>query len=361
MPAPRRYGAIEGRTASVIYLHIGRNKAGSTTLQDFFLKNIAELERHGIHYALYGHLKDSVPGVPGFDRQDAIASYARTYPERSLLISHEWMLQWDAIHAEIMAAALRGLPVKIIVHMRPYPSWICSNYAQDVRIGESSEHFDDYFESFRPKLSMWPDLRRWGELFGWDNVIVRLIDARNTPWRSLTGDFLEILGLDAGLGSAVPPSNQSPSWAITEFLRAMSQLKAGPATTEALQKLLQKFLDANPLIGRDVQYLTPAQGRQVAEIYAEDIARINDFANARLDPEPLAALPDRPFLPAFRQLPPVILRDFADRAGARDFMSVHPEATAALQGLGLLRRPFGEGMRGMAAAVRRRYGFTTGI
>jgi hypothetical protein len=193
----------------VIYLHIGRNKAGSTTLQDFFLKNIAELERHGIHYALYGHLKDSVPGVPGFDRQDAIASYARTYPERSLLISHEWMLQWDAIHAEIMAAALRGLPVKIIVHMRPYPSWICSNYAQDVRIGESSEHFDDYFESFRPKLSMWPDLRRWGELFGWDNVIVRLIDARNTPWRSLTGDFLEILGLDAGLGSAVPPSNQS--------------------------------------------------------------------------------------------------------------------------------------------------------
>ncbi len=337
----------------MIYLHIGRNKAGSTTLQDFFVKNAATLEQHNIHYGLYGHLKDSVPGILGFDFPTAIADYARANPGKSILISHEFMLPWEAIHAEIMAEELHGLPVKIIVHIRPYPSWICSNYAQDIRIGESDRNFDDYFESFRPKLSVWPDLRRWGELFGWRNVVVRLVDARHTPWHDLTSDFLAIMGLNTALDRPLQPSNQAPHWAITELLRALAPLQIGPGATAMLSNLLQKSLHSNPLIGREIEYLTQAQRREAAKVYADDITAINAVTDSRLEIDPHQVLPERMFLPAFEQLPPAILQDFAARASTWDFTPFQAESTAALQKLGVRKRPLVTLIQKYASALRR--------
>ncbi len=338
----------------MIYLHIGRNKAGSTTIQDFCLRNLDVLEQNGIRYALYSHLKDSVPGVLGFQHQLDLKDYAHAHPDVNILISHEWLFNLEEIHIESVTAALRGLPVKIIAFIRPYHSWVCSSYAQDIRSGESRSDFDVYFESLRPRFAVWPCLQRWGQRVGWDRMIVRLIDRQNTPWERITEDFMTAIDLQPDIGVPVPTSNQGTHWAITELLRALAGSEIGPGETQALVNVLQKSLHANPDVVPDMQYLTQAQGQELAEIYADDIARINAFTGAGLAPERLPVLPRRPFLPAFRHLPQALLVDFAARAGAEDFMSIHPEAAAAALRLGVARQPFGARLRAMASAVRRR-------
>jgi len=338
----------------VIYLHIGRNKAGSTTLQDFCLRNLDVLEQNGIRYALYSHLKDSVPGVLGFAHQLYLRDYALAHPDVNILISSEWMFYFDDFHTGSMADALRGLPVRIIAYIRPYDSWICSSYAQDIRSGESRDDFDTYFESLRPRLTVWPCLQRWGERFGWDNIIVRLIDRQNTPWDRIIEDFLTALGLDPDIGAPVPASNQGTHWAVTELLRALAGSGVSPADTRELISLLQTSLQANPGVGRAIQYLTQAQAQELAEKYQDDIAKINAFTNAGIDPEPLQVLPERLFLPSFRLLPAPILADFAARAGARRFMALHPNASAAARSLGVAKHPFGARLRARVEAIRRR-------
>jgi hypothetical protein len=337
----------------LIYLHIGRNKAGSTTLQDFFLHNRAVLEQNNIRYALYSHLKDSVPGVLGFAHQLDIKDYAHAHPDVNLLISSEWMFYFNEFHTSSVADALRGLPVKVIAYIRPYHSWVCSSYAQDIRSGESRDDFDAYFESLRPRFAVWPCLRRWGEQMGWDNIVVRLIDRQNTPWDRITEDFLTLLGLEPDIGVPVPASNRGTHWAITELLRALAGNGVGLGETRELTKLLENALDADPHFDRDIQYLTPVQGAELAAVYQDDFAKINAFTGAGIIPEPLPHLPERPFLPAFSHLPPAILRDFAARARARNFIALHPGAAAAAQGLGVLKEPFGARLRRMAAAIRR--------
>jgi hypothetical protein len=317
----------------VIYLHIGRNKAGSTTLQDFFIENHAELLRHGMRYALYSHLKDSVPGILGLAHQEEVAAYARAHPDENILISQEFMFHWPQFYTEVMVKALRGLEVKVIAYIRPYPSWVCSNYAQDVRSGSNKLDFDAYFEAFRPLVSVWPDLRQWGEQLGWENIIVRLIDRRNTPWDRLASDFLIAIGLDPSLGTPVPASNKAPRWGMVELMRSLAKLRAEPETLEILTTMLRRCLDANPRAGRNIQYLTPNQQSELVELYARDIANINAHTGARLTPEPIVALPKRPFLPSFDRLPAAVLDDFNRRTRDPDFVSQHPAAAALARAL----------------------------
>ena len=332
----RRIVAPRPDTAPTIYLHIGRNKAGSTTLQDFFLAHRAELDRGGVRYALFGHLKDSVPGVIGFGFPDELGAYARAHPDKAVLVSNEFMFAWPHEYTQAMLAGLKGLDVRIIAYVRPYESWLCSSYAQDVRNGESRRDIDRYLERLRPRISAWPHLEAWGEGVGWDRIRVRSIDAGAAASGELVSDCLSAIGLDPGLGIAMPPSNQAPHWATVELLRRLIDRdldqpwdEAGLAIALPLRRLFEECLAAWPGFDRRVQYLTPGQTRELVELYNRDLAAIGARTGDIIAPRSIGDLPARPFLPALDQVPAAILRDFAGRAVAPAFARLHPEAAAA--------------------------------
>ncbi|MEI9987955.1 MAG: hypothetical protein WDN69_35555 [Aliidongia sp.] len=202
----------EDGAAPRIHLHIGRNKAGSTTLQDFFLAERDTLAASGLRYCLFGHLKDSVPGVLGFQTQFELADHARAGHDRAYLVSNEFMFGWPRDYTDSMAAGLAGFDVRIIAYIRPYGAWVCSAYADAVKHGESSRDFDNYLDWLRPRISAWPYLEGWGEAFGWDRVRVRSIDPRDLEGGDLIGDCLSALGLDPAPAVAAGRSNRAPDF-----------------------------------------------------------------------------------------------------------------------------------------------------
>ena len=112
-----------------IVLHIGRNKAGSTTIQDFCLQEQRTLASQGVTYALFGHLSHSRVDTPGFATFEGLREHALAYPRSTLLVSNEFMFGWPDEFTRAAARVLADCDVQILAYIRSYDEWIVSAYA----------------------------------------------------------------------------------------------------------------------------------------------------------------------------------------------------------------------------------------
>lgn len=323
----------EGGAGPRIYLHIGRNKAGSTSLQDFFLAQRDALAAAGLRYCLFGHLKDSVPGVLGFQTQFELAAHARAGADPAYLVSNEFMFGWPLDYTDSMAAGLAGFDVRIIAYIRPYGAWIRSAYADAVKNGENSRDFDRYLDWMAPRISAWPYLEGWGEAFGWDRVRIRSLDPADLVGGELIGDCLTALNLEPALATGAARSNQAPDWPVVEMLRRLITRddEAGwdPAArriADPLRALMEACLSERPVA--PIDYLTATQAARLAELYNRDLDLLAERTGVALQPERPTGR-DRAALPDFSQIPADLRARWAARAAAPEFRRDHPEAAEA--------------------------------
>ena len=130
----------------MIYLHIGRNKAGSTSIQDYFARHHAAMQARGVEYVLFGHMQGSVPGVAGFSSTGELAAYARRNPDLDLFLSNEFMAAAPQGFIDEAAANFKGLDVTLMAYIRDYNSWLVSGYGFDIRAGWNARDFDAYLK-----------------------------------------------------------------------------------------------------------------------------------------------------------------------------------------------------------------------
>ena len=319
-----------GSAGPRIHLHIGRNKAGSTSLQDFFLAEREALAAAGLRYCLFGHLHDSVPGVLGFPTQFELADHARAGAERAYLVSNEFMFGWPLDYTDSMATWLAEFDVRIIAYIRPYGAWIGSAYADAVKNGENSRDFDHYLDWMTPRISAWPYLEGWGKAFGWDRVRVRSLDPLDLVGGDLIGDCLTALGLDPTHAAGIGRSNQAPDWPVVEMLRQLvtrddeaGWQPAGRRIADPLRALMADCLAETPV--PPIDYLTAAQARHLADLYNRDLDLLAERTGVALQPE-RASGRDRGAVPDFQQIPADLRARWAARAAAPEFCRDHPEA-----------------------------------
>ena len=320
-----------------IHLHIGRNKAGSTSLQDFFLAERDTLAAAGLRYCLFGHLHDSVPGVLGFPTQLELADHARAGAERAYLVSNEFMFGWPLDYTDSMATWLAEFDVRIIAYIRPYGAWIRSAYADAVKNGENSRDFDRYLDWMAPRISAWPYLEGWGEAFGWDRIRIRSLDPRDLVGRDLIADCLTALDLAPALATGAGRSNLAPDWPVVEMLRQLITRddEAGwqpeaRRIADPLRALMTGRLAETPV--PPIEYLTTAQAQSLAELYNRDLELLAERTGVALQPERPTGR-DRGAVPDFQQIPPDLRARWAARAAAPEFRRDHPEAAEAAQRL----------------------------
>lgn len=211
---------MPAQTPSVV-LHIGRNKAGSTSIQTFCARQEAWLGAHGIHHARFGHMARAggaaamrdAPTVPD------LARIAQAMAPARVLISNEFMVGWPDEYTEALARDLRGIEARILIYVRAYPEWVASTYAQAVANGETHWDFSTYLAKFTPRISFRPILAAYARCFGWDRIAVRGFEAALSAPGGLIGDFCAALGLPAPPCAETVHENAAPSWPVLETLR----------------------------------------------------------------------------------------------------------------------------------------------
>lgn len=323
------------RSDNTLYLHIGRNKAGSTTLQNYWVAHAGELRRAGVQYALFGQPSPPGSGLPTFPTQALLADFVRAEPGRAVLVSQEVICCFTPEATRRLASDLAGLNVQLIFYVRPYRDWVLSSYNFDVRTGYNGRDFDRYLEDLRPLISFRPMLEIWGEIIGWKNIHVRSLDRRDLRDGDLIADGNAAIGVSLPSGGPAARDNASPSWMAIEMLRTIvgrDVADGWQGTDLAIAHKLHDYTDAAMAAcgtsSGPVNYFTRQQARWLSDLYNRDLAAIAEHTGVSLQPDDAGAAADRPFLPSADRVPRDMLRAIVRFAADPAAPEHHPVVAA---------------------------------
>ena len=328
--------AFQPLRKSSVVLHIGRNKCGSTTIQDFCLRNRGKLHDEGVDYALFGHLHDSQPDCPGYQTFEELAAHVRSKPDYKHLISNEFMFGWPDEFTQAAAGVLREFNTQVIAYIRPYDDWIISAYAEETRRGMNMRDIDAYAEWIGPRTSAWRFLSKWAEYFGWDHLRVRSLGEGALRGDDLLRDFLAALDLSISV-SDLSFRNTSPHWIELELARYLTVRNGDADWCGVDQAVLEPLVTAvRPLAASQppTPYLSPDGRQRLIRLYNKDLQRLAVVTAPTLAAAPPPPATPRPFIPAFDQIPEEVLRPFVQHVTSAEFARAEPKAAERACDLG---------------------------
>lgn len=284
------------------YLHIGTLKTGSTSIQQFLHANRGYLlARHYLypacimawqqppfpnHNAIVRHSLDAVPQ----DLLDEIRSSAC----RRLIISAESLVLKFTTAEQI--AALRTFmtdrlgcqEVRVIVYLRETGSLFASMCSQSIKAGDTE--FEQLPARDNHRFRLVADaraiLQAWGEVFGYEQLRVRLFERDSFPDGSLLHDFAQAIELPWDKTLAVPshPLNASFNLLQIELLRRMHLTLSDNPEAEHLRYFIYSVLNRHlrKCGGPELRYYPPRA--RVAEHVAY-YAEANEWVRRRFFPQ----------------------------------------------------------------------------
>jgi len=258
-----------------VFLHIGLNKTGTSSLQDFFSMNAAALlSREGLiypragrdttaHHPLSMWAKATAAGdlkaAPALG--DTLLSEIRGASK--VVISSEDFHTHGAKSVEYLARLLAGHDVRVVLYLREHVAYLASWYQQNVQATHLSCAFDSFCYFTRKPLHKIAE--SWAQAFGRDKVTVRLYDRAALDGGDIVQDFAGIVGLQGDLASyGRKPYESNPS--ITGNLLFIKRLlnnfhsKAEAAgfvdEITALSKLKREFRGSMQVDAPTVSYVS---------------------------------------------------------------------------------------------------------
>jgi hypothetical protein len=339
-----------------LYLHIGHPKTGTTSIQDYLLKNELLLRARGYLYPLAGrrhaarfaHFRLFPITLYHQDenntaRRELEALRREVARERpaAVMISCEIAF---AEQADCLKEAFRDFDVSILYYIRRQDQWIASFYAQRTKYARMAE--------FRPLRGMaleWippylQTIHRFALAFGKENVHVRPFEKNAWFNGDLIQDFLREIGLDpAGFPPSETPLNESLKPDYLKFALVCNQLPLTRLEAAKLRRAIVALSDAEAR-APSVPLLDDETRLRILEHCAEDNARIASEFLGRADgilfrepfkKQPLSWRETEPLSPAvqhaiFDRLPPTVRESLS---------SLSPEIRNRRPGFGFLPPP----------------------
>ncbi len=301
-----------------IFLHIGMNETGTTSLQNTLYANRQILLENNLLYSETGltnpetcHYKFSTwfgfrdinAGImPKSDLSQELAELNAEI-ERSecsnIIISSECFVLPG--NFEALESFLSQYQVRIIVYLRRHDDWWVSLYSQALKMVSNPPWpagltgYLDFNQQNCPRIGDYRALLdKWAEVFGGENLIVRPFEQeQNQP--NLITDFLTAIGfsnLPAKIRHPEKLANLSLSYNATELLEIASKIKV----TEKQCDKIKQFACAMKSSPSNQHWLSPEQRMRLIDKYQADYRYIAEtymnraegqlFHSATIEPDP---------------------------------------------------------------------------
>lgn len=306
----------------MLLLHIGRGKAGSSTVQSTIDRNRDALRAHAVAVPsrsaqFRGHAVDVYRAMQQADGDETGLHDLRALLDdpgnQHVFVSSEFLFTAPRREIERLKQALGPHDVRIVAYLRDYPDWLRSLYVQETKRGRRVADFDDFYEAAAKRAPCRIFLGRWAEAFGWERLRVRHLAGLEEV--GLVGDLEALLGCPLAAGRH---QNASPHWIETEFLRALRARAAArgePAPARAalagVLTVLREVIDLHE--PPEADYLTLTQYRRLEDAYLADAAWLAQRTDAPLPPATPDRTHERPFLPELAAAPPAVRNTAAKR------------------------------------------------
>jgi hypothetical protein len=211
---------------TLLVIHIGTHKTGSTSLQLHLKRNFKFLLEQGVRYIEAGrignaHNKPAMALRAAGDRSDWALIREELAESRSRVNVLSAEAFWHTESASLREEIPRQQEVRIVVYLRRQDKFLQSLYKQAVTGG-----LKDDFYAWRQKNPMrgcyFSVIEQWAEQFGAESITIRPYERDGIS--DTTRDFLRVIGVEGELGRKASRHNPSPGRELLEFLRAFNQL-----------------------------------------------------------------------------------------------------------------------------------------
>jgi hypothetical protein len=288
----------------MIFLHIGLNKSGSSSIQAFCDRHRQILREHGLDYpkvgihdaAHYGVSKRLIgrpdaAQVPDADGLEAALRDALGAGRHALLSSEYFFLANDAEVARIHELlASFGTECRIVIYLRRHDQWIASLFNQALKTVPKYSPWQSDIRDYTLHLlgnreieMRYPViLDRWAKHFGAGAMVVRPFEAAQFLLGDFVWDFLA--QVDAGLPEALRARGLVPqrvNESVPEHvLRAVDAVRSSGIDPDAAKMAITQLLKSRgtpqaakpvrrPWDGRLFE-LTPPLRKSILRMFAED-------------------------------------------------------------------------------------------
>lgn len=285
-----------------LYLHIGTEKTGTTSIQRFLKANRELLGRHGILYPAapgeQNHLGLTVAALEDkktgplrkiFEvrtREDLrkfrdalnrdLADELKVRPYTKAIMSGEHCSSRLVSEAEV--ERLKGMlspffdRIFIVVYIRRQDDYLLSTYSTTIKSGRTRPLVVPTGRRVQTRYDHWGLISRWARVFGKDSIVCRKYEKPSLKGGDVILDFLDAVQVDQNLPFERPESlNESLDANTLEFLRLfnkhvprfienelnkardnvvplLGEMSQGPLATlseEDLKRFMAQFLDSN--------------------------------------------------------------------------------------------------------------------
>jgi hypothetical protein len=290
---------------SVVYLHIGRGKTGTTAIQATLSAMREQLLDHGIHYVMAddqgtgsGHQRFAksfistppaymvMPTSPEVVRE-AVRQEIATSKSSKIVISSENFTMADMHRLKQFLLSIPTVDaIRIVFFVRSQDELAESQYNQFVKLKGMTASFDEFLKTAMDETDFDTMASTWAERFGEEALICRIFDAGSND---AVIQFLKCVGVDWA-GIALPSrslrENESLGYFALQMLRALNRagIRYDNAQVSALSDLLR---------GADVPALM--LDADAAAAYRESFSASNLRFSSRFLGKPLTDLGGRRF------------------------------------------------------------------
>ncbi len=189
-------------TEEMLFMHIGRPKVGSTTLQHTLRANREVLKDAGFVWPElvertswnFVQLAQALRSVPGNDEGiPALRGIVRNLAQSCAIISSEFLFSLPQNGIRQLRSIV-GDRVTILLYIRDYADWLVSRYTQKIMKGRNTPDFDLFYSESAELVSIREQLGRWLRAFAGEQIFARHTSLLET---SLIGDVSIALGVSS--------------------------------------------------------------------------------------------------------------------------------------------------------------------